>query len=149
MKEYVIFWSDYKDIRYDKNVSVHNSLQVAIREADMMHEADKEQFDCNQYAVYEFKDKELIKKVYETKMQEHVNLLNQFLRKQLKEEIAEFKADRKKLIAQRKQMAAEVQSVKESTKKQYAAKLAKLEEFVIKNLSEEIAEFQIDKKALS
>lgn len=88
------------------------------------------------------------KKVYETKMQEHVNLLNQFLSKQLKEEIAEFQADRKKLIAQRKQMAAEVQSVKESTKKQYAAKLAKLEEFVIKNLSEEIAEFQIDKKAL-
>ncbi len=88
------------------------------------------------------------KKVYETKMQEHVNLLNTFLSKQLKEEIAEFQADRKKLIAQRKQMAAEVQTVKESTKKQYAAKLAKLEEFVIKNLSEEIAEFQIDKKAL-
>jgi hypothetical protein len=88
------------------------------------------------------------KKVYETKMQEHVNLLNTFLSKQLKEEIAEFQADRKKLIAQRKQMAAEVQTVKESTKKQYAAKLAKLEEFVIKNLSEEIAEFQTDKKAL-
>ena len=88
------------------------------------------------------------KKVYETKMQEHVDLLNKFLSKQLKEEIAEFQADRKKLIAQRKQMAAEVQTVKESTKKQYAAKLAKLEEFVIKNLSEEIAEFQTDKKAL-
>ena len=67
MKEYLIFWADYKDIRYDKNVSVHSSLQVATREADNMHEAEKDKFHYNQYAVYEFKDKQLVKKVYETK----------------------------------------------------------------------------------
>jgi hypothetical protein len=67
MKKYLIFWADYKDIRYDKNVSVHTSLQVATREADKMHEVEKDQFHYNQYAVYEFKDKQLVKKVYETK----------------------------------------------------------------------------------
>lgn len=67
MKEYLIFWSDYKDISYNKNVSIHKSLQVATREADKMHEAEKDQFHYNQYAVYEFKDKQLVKKVYETK----------------------------------------------------------------------------------
>ena len=67
MKEYLIFWADYKNIRYDKNVSVHKSLQTAIREADQMHKEEKDKVFFNQYAVYEFKDKQLVKKVYETK----------------------------------------------------------------------------------
>ena len=88
------------------------------------------------------------KKVYESKLAQHVKLLNTFMGRQLKEEIAEFTADRKRLVSQRKQMAKELQSIKESSKKQLASRVNKLEEFVIKNLSEEIAEFQQDKKAL-
>lgn len=88
------------------------------------------------------------KRVYEAKMAQHVKLLNTFMGKQLKEELAEFAADRKRLVAQRKQMGRELQAVKESNKKLLASKVNKLEEFVIKNLSEEIAEFQADKKAL-
>jgi len=89
-----------------------------------------------------------VKKVYETKLAQHVKLLNTFLGRQLKEEIAEFTADRKRLITQRKQMAKELQSIKEDSKKQLVNRVNKLEGFVIKNLSEEIAEFQQDKKAL-
>ncbi len=88
------------------------------------------------------------KKVYEAKLAEHVKALNSFIAKHLKEEVAEFHSDRKRLVIQRKQMAAELQNVRESSKKQFAEKVAKLEGFVIKNLSEEIAEFQADKKAL-
>lgn len=66
MKEYLIFWADYKDLSYDKNVSVHSSLQTARQEADKLHNEDKDQFHYNKYAVYEFKNKELVKKVYET-----------------------------------------------------------------------------------
>jgi hypothetical protein len=88
------------------------------------------------------------KKVYEAKMAQHVKLLNTFLSKQLKEEVAEFTADRKRLTAQRKQMAKELQTVKESNKKALAAKVNKLEEFVINHLAEEINEFTQDKKAL-
>ena len=88
------------------------------------------------------------KRVYEAKLAQHVKMLNTFMSKQLKEEIAEFTADRKRLVTQRKQMAKELQTIKESSKKQLASRVNKLEEFVIKNLSEEIAEFQQDKKAL-
>jgi len=88
------------------------------------------------------------KKVYGAKLAEHSKLLNAFLAKQLKEEIAEFHADRKQLESQRKQMAKEVKTIKESARKAVADRIEKLEGFVLKNLSEEITEFQIDKKAL-
>ena len=88
------------------------------------------------------------KRVYESKLNEHTKMLNSFMGKQLKEEIAEFAADRKRLVTQRKEMAKELRNIKESSKKAFASKINKLEEFVIKNLSEEISEFQQDKKAL-
>ena len=88
------------------------------------------------------------KKLAGKKLAEHTKLLNAFLAKQLKEEIAEFRADRKQLESQRKQMAKEVRTIKESSKKAVATRIEKLESFVLKNLSEEITEFQIDKKAL-
>ena len=88
------------------------------------------------------------RKVYGAKLAEHTKLLNAFMAKQLKEEIAEFVSDRKLLETQRKQMAMEVKTIKESSKKQLADRIGKLETFVLKNLSEEITEFQIDKKAL-
>ena len=88
------------------------------------------------------------KSVYKKKLAEHTKILNAFLVKQIKEEIAEFVSDRKLLETQRKQMAMEVKTIKESSKKQLAERISKLETFVLKNLSEEITEFQIDKKAL-
>lgn len=88
------------------------------------------------------------KKLAGKKLAEHTKLLNAFIAKQLKEEVAEFHADRKQLEAQRKQMAKEVRTIKESSKKAVATRIEKLESFVLKNLSEEITEFQIDKKAL-
>ena len=88
------------------------------------------------------------RKVYGKKLAEHTKLLNAFMAKHIKEEIAEFHTDRKQLEAQRKQMAKEVKTIKESSKKALATRIEKLESFVLKNLSEEITEFQIDKKAL-
>jgi hypothetical protein len=88
------------------------------------------------------------KRIYESKVNQHTKLLNQFIAKNLKEELKEFVADKKKLNEQRKQMARQVQTIKESTKAQLADRVNKLETFVLKNLSEEIAEFTADKKAL-
>lgn len=88
------------------------------------------------------------RKVYGKKLAEHTKLLNAFMAKHIKEEIAEFHTDRKQLEAQRKQMAKEVKTIKESSRKALATRIEKLESFVLKNLSEEITEFQIDKKAL-
>jgi len=88
------------------------------------------------------------KKLYKAKMMEHAKMLNSFVAKQLKAEIAEFVEDRKTLEAQRREMAKELQTVKESSKRELAARVNKLEGFVLKQLSEEIAEFHADKKAL-
>ena len=134
---------------HDKSVLVEamdNMLSDAIK-AELMEFSEDRTAMISQKAKLT-KATLAAKKVYEAKMVEHVKLLNAFLSKQLKEEVAEFTADRKRLITQRKQMANELKTVKESTRKQYAAKISKLEEFVLKNLSEEIAEFQTDKKSL-
>lgn len=88
------------------------------------------------------------KKLYATMMVEHAKKLNSFIAGQLKTEIAEFVEDRKTLEAQRREMAKELRSVKESSARELAARVNKLEGFVLKQLSEEIAEFQADKKAL-
>lgn len=88
------------------------------------------------------------KKLAEQKVSEHTKLLNAFIGKQLKSEISEFVSDRKTLEAQRKKMADEVEALKENTKKTTQDRIGKLEGFVIQKLSEEIAEFETDKKAL-
>jgi hypothetical protein len=88
------------------------------------------------------------KTMYKAKMMEHAKMLNSFVAKQLKGEIAEFVEDRKTLESQRRELARELQTVKESSKRELANRVNKLEGFVLKQLSEEIAEFHADKKAL-
>jgi len=85
---------------------------------------------------------------YAKKLAEHTKLLNTYVDRQLKGEISEFVEDRKTLDEQRREMAKELQTVRESSKKAFADRVNKLETFVLKQLSEEIAEFQADKKAL-
>ena len=88
------------------------------------------------------------KRIAEAKVAQHTKLLNAFIAKQLKEEVAEFVSDRKTLESQRKQMAKQVETIRESAKKSTQDRISKLEGFVVKKLSEEIAEFETDKKAL-
>ena len=85
---------------------------------------------------------------YAKKLAEHTKLLNTYVDRQLKGEISEFVDDRKSLSEQRREMAKEIQAVRESSKKAFSNRVNKLETFVLKQLSEEIAEFQSDKKAL-
>ena len=66
----------------------------------------------------------------------------------MKSELREFTQDRKTLDAQRKKMVKEVEAIRESAKKQTRDRISKLEGFVVSKLSEEIAEFETDKKAL-
>jgi hypothetical protein len=88
------------------------------------------------------------KKLYSKKMTEHAKVLNSFIAKHLKEEIAEFAKDRKTLETQRRNMAQELRTIKESSQRELASRVNKLEGFVLKQLSEEISEFQADKTAL-
>ena len=88
------------------------------------------------------------KRIAEAKVAQHTKLLNAFISKQLKEEVSEFVSDRKTLESQRRKMAKEVEAIRESAKKSTQNRISKLEGFVVKKLSEEIAEFETDKKAL-
>lgn len=88
------------------------------------------------------------RKTYAKMMLEHAKKLDAVIAEQLKSEIAEFVEDRKKLEAQRQEMAKELEEIRESNKKQLVSQISKLENFVLKQLSEEIAEFHADKKAL-
>ena len=88
------------------------------------------------------------KKLAENKVSGHIKLLNTFIGRQLQQELREFTQDRKTLDAQRKKMAREVEAIRESAKKQTRDRISKLEGFVVSKLSEEIAEFETDKKAL-
>lgn len=88
------------------------------------------------------------KRIAENKVSGHIKLLNTFIGRQLQEELREFAQDRKTLDAQRKKMVREVEAIRESAKKQTQNRISKLEGFVVSKLSEEIAEFETDKKAL-
>lgn len=88
------------------------------------------------------------KAMYVAKMSEHIKMLNEFMTKHIKQEIAEFVNDRKSLQKQRLEMANEVRSIRESNSKQLKARINKLEGFVLKQLSEEMTEFHADKTAL-
>jgi DNA repair exonuclease SbcCD ATPase subunit len=89
-----------------------------------------------------------VKKKYFAKLAEHTKLLNAYVDKQIRSEIVEFVDDRKSLSKQRQEMAKELQTVRESSTRELKNRVNKLETFVLKQLSEEIAEFQSDKKAL-
>lgn len=85
---------------------------------------------------------------YNARLREHMKAMNAFVARQLNEELTEFVKDRRQLKVQRRQMATELESIRENTSLEYSQRVRKLEEFVLKQLSEEIAEFHADKKAL-
>ena len=85
---------------------------------------------------------------YNARLREHMKAINAFVARQLNEELTEFVKDRRQLKVQRHQMANELENIRENTSLEYSQRVRKLEEFVLKQLSEEIAEFHSDKKAL-
>jgi hypothetical protein len=88
------------------------------------------------------------KSQYNRKLAQHVKMMEQFMQTSIRKEIAEFQKDRRQLTVQRDAMAKELLETQKRTQAALATKVAKLENFVLKQLSEEITEFQADKKAL-
>ena len=85
---------------------------------------------------------------YQAKLAKNVKMLESFMLKQITSELAEFREDRKSLAEQRDRMAQELNESRAATQTAFEQKVAKLENFVLKQLSEEIEEFQADKQAL-
>ena len=85
---------------------------------------------------------------YKNKLTSHVKMMEQFMSKQIQKEVSEFRKDRKQLAEQRKSMAKELNESRNADRSTLQTKVAKLENFVLQQLSEEIAELQSDKKSL-
>ena len=77
-----------------------------------------------------------------------IKMLESFMLKQIASELNEFRADRKQLAEQRQAMAQELNESRVQAQASVEARVNKLEEFVLRQLSEELAEFTADKKAL-
>jgi hypothetical protein len=88
------------------------------------------------------------RKVYRLKLNQNIQLMEQFMTREIEKEVLEFREDKKLLEVQRRTMAKELNRSRKAEKSVLEAKIAKLENFVLQQLSQEIAEFHSDKRAL-
>jgi hypothetical protein len=77
-----------------------------------------------------------------------LKFMEQFMMTQIASELAEFRADRLSLQEQKQVLAQQLNEHQITTEQHVAQKVQKLEEFVLRQLSEEIREFTADKKSL-
>ena len=88
------------------------------------------------------------KKIYETKLRKQTAILNEFVVRQLKKEVADFRTDRNQLVMERKNMTKKLHVMESTQKTQMSDQIAKLETFVLQQLSEELTAFESEKAAL-
>jgi hypothetical protein len=77
-----------------------------------------------------------------------IAMLESFMKRQITAELREFTEDRKQLTEQRKLMAQQLNESKIQAQQAVENKVSRLEDFVLRQLSEEIAEFSADKQSL-
>lgn len=85
---------------------------------------------------------------YKTKLKEHVSLTRDFAVDQLAKEAAALRAEKKSLAESKKALKAELVSLKETASAEQAARLKKIDEFVVRQVTKELAEFNEDHRAL-
>jgi hypothetical protein len=85
---------------------------------------------------------------YDAKLAEHTSRIEQFVMTKLSEEIGSVKAQEKALAEQRVADAKKLREHRISMNEQTAARINKLENFVLENLNKEIKELEEDKNAL-
>jgi hypothetical protein len=86
---------------------------------------------------------------YKAKTAEHIGVLEQFVVKQLAEEIKELSEDHRAMQEQRVKLAQEISEAKASYDAQLVEHVGKIEQFVMSKLSEEISAVKAQEKALS
>jgi hypothetical protein len=77
-----------------------------------------------------------------------LKVMEQFMMKQIAGELEEFRADRRSLQEQKQVLAQQLNEHQAQTEQQLQQRVQKLEEFVLRQLSEELREFVADKQAL-
>lgn len=90
-----------------------------------------------------------LRKEYKAKIEEHTQKLTRFVFEQLKKELVEFNGERKALAEEKVKVAKQLRETRQAYAQQAAERIAKLEKFIIRKLTEEITEFEEDKKLLA
>lgn len=88
------------------------------------------------------------KENHQAQVQESIKALNGFVLNNVKGELKEFMTDKVELAEEKKVVANMLTEHKANLNKVTAGRINELEKFVVKKLTEEIGEFETDKKAL-
>ena len=130
-----------------QNVSVLESFVLKQLQSELTEfSEDRKALDTQRVKL----SKQIVesKKLYRTKVSEHMNVMQNFVLKQLKEELEEFAQDRRLLQEQRVKMGKQLKEARQGYDRQLQERVKTLEGFVLKQLGEEMKEFNTDKKAL-
>lgn len=85
---------------------------------------------------------------YRAKLKESIGTTNTFITAKLSKTIKGLSESKKALVAKQKKLDEQFEAVKAEVVQQQAARMAKIDEFVIRQVSKELNEFQQDHRAL-
>lgn len=88
------------------------------------------------------------RKAFRTRTKEHVERANKFVAEHLAAEVKTLREERSKLAETRVTTAKQIASLKENLAKVHNAHVKKIDEFVVKQLTRELNEFDQDRRAL-
>jgi hypothetical protein len=86
---------------------------------------------------------------YKTKTVEHMNLMRKFVLENLTKEVQNLRSEETKLAEDRVRVARDLSEAKKALAEQQAARLKKIDEFVVRQVNRELTEFAQDKRALA
>ncbi|RYD62315.1 MAG: hypothetical protein EOP83_14920 [Verrucomicrobiaceae bacterium] len=85
---------------------------------------------------------------YRTKLAESVGVANTFITQQLSKSITRLNEQKKALSTKQSKLDEQFEAVKSDVTTQHAARLAKIDEFVVRQVKRELSELQADHRAL-
>lgn len=85
---------------------------------------------------------------YNTKLKESINVANQFVTQQLSKQVKALAESKKNFVTKQKKLDEQFETVKAEVVAQQATRLAKIDEFVVRQVKRELSELQADHRAL-
>lgn len=88
------------------------------------------------------------KTFYKTKLREHIKVTKTFVMEQLSKKITSLAEQKSDVVKHKKKLDESFAAIKAEMAKQQAARIKKIDEFVVRQVSRELAEFNQDHRAL-
>lgn len=134
---------------HDKNTLIE-AMNNALTEVATKHEEEKAK------VVKEFADarnafrsaKKSLKEAFKTQLKENANSSRDVVKQRLSEEVGKLRKEKKNLVEAKLKSADELSALKESLQVEMNNRVKKIDEFIIRQVSHELAELKEDHKAL-